>query len=73
MGKFISKPVFLTYEEVEKYKKDNKHGLALCQCPIPIYLPNGVNAHVVEYNKIYVCANCNTMVMLCRKPDKDLF
>lgn len=70
---FISKPVFLTHEEVEKYKKDDKHGLALCQCPIPIYLPDGVNAHVVEYDKIYICKDCYTLVLLSKKFDKGLF
>lgn len=72
-NKFISKPVFLTYEEVEKYKKNDKHGLALCQCPIPIYLPDGMNAHIVEYDKIYVCGDCNTMILLSKKTDKGIF
>jgi hypothetical protein len=64
----LSEPVFLTYEEVEKYKKDDKYGLDICQCPIPIYLPDGENVHIVEYDKPYTCAKCGTKMMLCKGP-----
>lgn len=60
----LSEPVFLSNEEAEKYKKDGKHGLAICQCPIPILLPDGVNAHVVEYDKSYICKKCGTKMAL---------
>ena len=64
---FISKPVFLSYKEAEQYIKDDKCGLAICQCSIPINTPDGVNVHIVEYDKIYVCPVCNTMVLIHKK------
>ncbi len=59
----FSRPVFLSYEEAEKYKKDDKYGLAICACTNPICTPDGVNAHIVEYDKTYLCSYCKTTVL----------
>lgn len=60
----LSEPVFLSNEEAEKINNSKTKGLAVCQCPIPIYLPDGVNAHIVEYNTPYTCAKCGTGMTL---------
>lgn len=60
----LSEPVFLTNEEAEKINNSKTHGLAICECPIAILLPDGVNAHVVEYNTPYTCAKCGTNMTL---------
>ena len=43
-------------------------GLAICQCPLPI-TDEGYYAHIVEYNKEYVCTKCNTIMMLVNSRD----
>jgi len=60
----LSEPVFLTFEEAEKINNSKTKGLAICQCPIAVLLPNGVNGHIVEYNKPYTCAKCGTGITL---------
>ena len=60
----LSEPVFLTFEEADKINNSKTQGLAVCQCPIPILLPNGTNCHIVEYNKPYTCAKCGTDMTL---------
>lgn len=60
----LSEPVFLTFEEADKINNSKTKGLAICECPIALTLPNGVNDHVVEYNMPYTCAKCGTGITL---------
>jgi len=58
MTKF-SEPILLSFQDINKIQAEKKEAVAICQCPFPI-LKTGQWVHVVNYNKNYICPDCNT-------------
>ena len=53
----ISKPIFLSSQEINKIQMEKKKALGWCVCPLPI-LETGQWLHIVNYNETYKCPNC---------------
>lgn len=69
MNYIESEPVFIPYEKANDEVKDKT--TAICKCPIPILLPDGMNVHIVDYNKQYICKKCGT-IMCALKDDRNI-